>query len=246
LVISDNDSGWNEGKPLVVAAMNAFSQVLQGHGIRIVDEVMYQRLRLSDKPVLRESNNAEARKTYQVLIEKWYKDIKSEIEAGMKDMTQCSFIVVLLPSTDAYVYDQIKRMGDLEIGVITQCCQRKPFMKGNGQYLSNVAMKVNLKLGGVNHHVKPQELPGTDQNTIIMGIDVTHPSPGSKDNAPSIAASVASIDANFAQYRPDIRVQAARREMVNELGDMIKRHLQHWSKVNDNRKPTKVIVFRDG
>ena len=246
LVISDDDRGWNEGKLPAVAAMNAFSQVLRGHGIRIVGEVMYQGLRLPNKPMLRGSDNAEARKTYQVRIEEWYKEVKSEIGLKMKKMTTCSFILVLLPSNDAYVYDQIKRIGDLEMGVITQCCQRKPFMKGDGQYLSNVAMKVNLKLGGVNHHVKLQELPGTDKNTIIMGIDVTHPSPGSKDNAPSIAASVASTDENFAQYRPDIRVQTARQEMVNELGDMIRRHLQHWSKVNNNRNPTKVIVFRDG
>jgi hypothetical protein len=39
----------------------------------------------------------------------------------------------------------------------------------------------------------------TKQKTMMVGIDVSHPGPGSREGAPSIAAVVASVDDNFVQ-----------------------------------------------
>jgi hypothetical protein len=43
-----------------------------------------------------------------------------------------------------------------------------------------------------------------DQNkTMVVGIDVTHPSPGSASNAPSVSAMVASVDKNIKSTIPN-------------------------------------------
>lgn len=39
----------------------------------------------------------------------------------------------------------------------------------------------------------------TKQKTMMVGIDVTHPGPTSREGSPSIAAVVASVDDNFVQ-----------------------------------------------
>lgn len=61
-----------------------------------------------------------------------------------------------------------------------------------GMYLGNLALKFNIKGGGVNHVVPNILKKPVDNNTMLMGIDVTHPSPGSKEGAPSISSVVAS------------------------------------------------------
>ena len=61
---------------------------------------------------------------------------------------------------------------------------------------------------------------------MVVGIDVTHPSPGSSSNAPSVAAIVASIDSTLAQWPTELRIQGARQEMVSAMGDMFKGRLR--------------------
>ena len=107
-------------------------------------------------------------------------------------------------------------------------------------------MKVNQKLGGVNHVVDIKRMTPLDTQTIIFGIDVTHPSPGSSETAPSIAGVVASIDAMFSQYPASMRRQQGYKEMVTDLEEMIIERLRLWQKRNQDRLPNKVIVYRDG
>lgn len=113
------------------------------------------------------------------------------------------------------------------------------------QYFANVAMKFNQKLGGTNHTVNLAKMSPLDNKTILFGIDVTHPSPGSAESAPSIAGVVGSIDTMFSQYPASMRVQKGRQEMVEQLDEMIVERLQLWQKRNRGL-PNKVIVYRDG
>jgi eukaryotic translation initiation factor 2C len=59
------------------------------------------------------------------------------------------------------------------------------------QYLANVALKINVKVGGRNTvlvDALSRRIPlVSDRPTIIFGADVTHPHPG-EDSSPSIAA----------------------------------------------------------
>lgn len=55
----------------------------------------------------------------------------------------------------------------------------------------------------------------TKAKTMMVGIDVTHPGPGSRDGTPSIAAVVASTDQSFVQFPASIRIQQTRKEVLH-------------------------------
>jgi eukaryotic translation initiation factor 2C len=159
-----------------------------------------------------------------------------------------NFLYVLLPSDSAVLYDSIKFVCDCKLGVPNICNIGSKFSKEKGQmqYFANVAMKFNQKLGGVNHTVELKKMAPLDAQTILFGIDVTHPSPGSSESAPSVAGVVASVDSLFSQYPASMRTQKGRQEMVEELEEMIIERFKLWQKRNQNKLPNKVIVYRDG
>ena len=53
--------------------------------------------------------------------------------------------------------------------------------------------------------------------TMLMGIDVTHPGPGSVKGTPSIAAVVASYEIEFAQYPASMGIQETKKEVLTIL-----------------------------
>nr|GFA31892.1 PAZ domain-containing protein [Tanacetum cinerariifolium] len=99
-------------------------------------------------------------------------------------------LFVILPEAKG-TYPRIKRVCETELGIVSQCCKPQHIMKMSNQYFENVALKINVKVGGRNT-VLSATLNGrlpyvTDRPTIIFGADVTHPQPG-EDSSPSIAA----------------------------------------------------------
>jgi eukaryotic translation initiation factor 2C len=148
---------------------------------------------------------------------------------------------------DAQIYAQIKRFGDLKYDIQTICATRADSIQSCIRgYFSNLALKFNMKLGGQNHSVRAAELGIIkDGKTMLVGFDVTHPSPGSNSLAPSIAAMVASVDSKLAQWPATIRVQEGRQERVDVLRDMLKRHLGLW-KAKNGELPKNILVYRDG
>jgi eukaryotic translation initiation factor 2C len=83
----------------------------------------------------------------------------------------------------------VKRVGDTLIGLATQCVQSKNVNKTTPQTLSNLCLKINVKLGGVNNILVPTLRPANvfREPVIFIGADVTHPPAGDKTK-PSIAA----------------------------------------------------------
>lgn len=184
------------------------------------------------------------------LLNKDVAKIQQEISDALRKKLKAkpNFLFVLLPSDNAVLYDCIKYVCDCKLGVPNICNIGSKFSKEKGQiqYFANVAMKFNQKLGGVNHTVELKKMAPLDPQTILFGIDVTHPSPGSSESAPSIAGVVASVDSLFSQYPASMRTQRGRQEMVEELEEMILERLKLWQKRNQGRLPNKVIVYRDG
>ena len=92
--------------------------------------------------------------------------------------------------------------------------------KGQLQYFANVALKLNIKMGGVNHRMEGRSATWLAQEpTMLVGIDVTHPGPGTVKGTPSIAAVVASTDKDFAQFPASLRIQETRKEVSLLLHD---------------------------
>ena len=50
---------------------------------------------------------------------------------------------------------EVKRVGDTLLGVATQCVQSKNVMRPSPQTLSNLCLKINVKLGGINSILVP-------------------------------------------------------------------------------------------
>lgn len=60
-------------------------------------------------------------------------------------------------------------------------------------YMANVAMKVNIKTGGVDHSVsKPHPIL---KGTLLLVVDATHSGGTSNPGTPSVAVVVGSLDA---------------------------------------------------
>lgn len=84
---------------------------------------------------------------------------------------------------------------------------------GQVQRFANVGLKSNLKLGGINQLAASEGLGIiSEDKTMVVGVDVTHPSPGSAPNAPSIAGMVASVDKRLGQWPADLRIQESRKK----------------------------------
>lgn len=163
-------------------------------------------------------------------------------------------LLVILPGRDktdnTELYSYVKTLGDTKYGIHTICVVGAKFAGGRGedQYFANVALKFNLKLGGNNQMVDPSRLSFiSEDKTMIVGIDVTHPSPGSSDRAPSVAGMVSSIDKHLGQWPGILSIQKARQEMVADLESMLKTHLNNWRTLGKHAYlPENILVYRDG
>ncbi|CAN0900264.1 Protein argonaute 16 [Linum grandiflorum] len=134
-------------------------------------------------------------------------------------------------------------------GIVTQCiCPPRPV---KDQYLTN--------LGGVNSMLEielSRRIPLISKvPTMILGMDVSHGSPGRSD-APSIAAVVGSLDwPDITRYSGAVRTQSPKVEMIDSLykplpdgtDDGIMRQLfLSFHQSTEGRIPRQIVIFRDG
>ncbi|KAI3450653.1 hypothetical protein Pfo_007318 [Paulownia fortunei] len=198
-------------------------------------------------------------------IERALSDIEAESSSKLASMKltgrQLQLLIVILPDISGS-YGIIKRVCETELGIVSQCCQPKQALKYNKQYMENVALKINVKVGGRNTVLElalHRKMPFlSDRPTIVFGADVTHPQPG-EDSSPSIAAVVASMDwPEVTKYRGLVSAQAHREEMIQDLYNMNqdpKRGIIHGGMIRElliafykstRQKPHRIIFYRDG
>ncbi|CBI38237.3 unnamed protein product, partial [Vitis vinifera] len=110
-----------------------------------------------------------------------------------------------------------------------QCCLYQNLGKSSSQFLANLALKINAKMGGCTvalYNSLPSQIPRLlrpDEPVIFMGADVTHPHP-LDDFSPSIAAVVGSMNWPAAnKYVSRMRSQTHRQEIIQDLA-IRKRH----------------------
>ncbi|KAI0919501.1 hypothetical protein AcV5_001553 [Taiwanofungus camphoratus] len=180
--------------------------------------------------------------------------IRKTIVDNLNPQRKPSFVLVLLSGVDKHIYPGIKRLGDVILGLHTVCMlltKARGEPQKQDQYFSNVALKVNTKLGGINHLLDTQSMKWLrDKKTMLVGIDVTHRSPTSAEGSPSIAAVVASVDDNFVHFPASLALQKPdwnkdSKEMVEDLTRMMVERLLLYQQKN-KRLPERVHVFRDG
>ncbi|KAI1504062.1 eukaryotic translation initiation factor [Biscogniauxia marginata] len=157
-------------------------------------------------------------------------------------------MVFVVNSMNQLVYERIKKNMDCRFSCPSQVLQGGHIAKCNAQYMSNVSMKVNAKLGGATCRVagpNPSASPFFKVPTMIIGLDVSHAAAGS--SAPSMAAMTVSMDRHAAKYAASCEVNGWRVEIL----DAVTTHkvftplLLHWLKTN-KCFPHHVYFFRDG
>jgi eukaryotic translation initiation factor 2C len=138
-------------------------------------------------------------------------------------------------------------MCDVKKGLLNVYTLGPKFTKANDQYYTNIALKFNLKLGGRNQYLDNNKIGIiTEGKTMVVGIDVTHPTLSSASNAPSVAGIVASVDQWLGQWPADLQIQAARQEMVSGLDRILKSRLRLWANKNKRTYPENILIYCDG
>ncbi|KAM3713994.1 hypothetical protein ACJW31_01G297700 [Castanea mollissima] len=175
---------------------------------------------------------------------------------------ELELLIAILPDNNGSLYGDLKRICETELGLISQCCLTKYVFNSSRQYLANVSLKINVKMGGRNTVLLDAlswRIPlVSDIPTIIFGADVTHPETGD-DSCPSIAAVVASQDwPEVTKYAGLVCAQPHREELIQDLfktwkdpqrgmvtGGMIRELLLSFKKAT-GQKPLRIIFYRDG
>ncbi|KAL5700799.1 Protein argonaute 4B [Ranunculus cassubicifolius] len=186
-----------------------------------------------------------------VRVEKMLDQIKSKLPGPPL------YILCLFPERNSILYGPWKKRTLADFGIVTQCFA--PQQRCNDQVLANVLLKTNAKLGGLNSLLaveRPCSIPLISKlPTIILGMDVSHGSPGQSD-IPSVAALVSSRQwPLISRYRASVRTQSPKVEMIDALykrvsdtvdEGLVRELMLDFYTSSGKRKPDQVIIFRDG
>ncbi|VAH60215.1 unnamed protein product [Triticum turgidum subsp. durum] len=162
-----------------------------------------------EKPhIVIEENGSMRRAPAPKRVEDMFEQVKSKLPGAPKFL-----LCILAERKNSDVYGPWKRKCLADFGIVTQCVAPT---RVNDQYLTNVLLKINAKLGGMNSLLQIEMSPSiplvSKVPTLILGMDVSHGSPGQSD-IPSIAARECLID---------------------------------FYTSSGKRKPDQIIIFRDG
>ena len=164
--------------------------------------------------------------------------------------TQLLFIAVGFKNSPHY--ERLKKNADCRFGILSQVVVYKHVENdgGNAQYISNVCMKVNAKLGGATARTaspfKSQTYFPANRKTMIIGVDVSHAAPGG--NTASIASMTMNCDADANRFAAVVETNGYRTEMVTPTNilSFFQRLGAVWRKNHNNAAPDHIMYFRDG
>jgi eukaryotic translation initiation factor 2C len=181
--------------------------------------------------------------------------------------TTMDLFICLIPKVDKKLWRDIKRASEVDLAVdnretITQCVTMEKMFKGGGkgkgkgksggksgkglvqaQFSANVAMKVNMKLGGQNLALHEPQL-SLSEPTMICGAGLSTCAPGQISQ--TYAAVVGSRDNKLSQYATQMCAQPADRHHIVCLRDVMEKLLQAFSDENQGILPSSIYFYRDG
>ena len=122
------------------------------------------------------------------------------VEKHREKQKKLDLVLIVFPFKAGCLYDKIKYLGDMKMDITTQCCLRSVLFKQDKlntqvfsfwftpdhdnffvQVVANICLKINAKLGGINHVLAKTCRPKLLQKPVmIMGADVSHPAPESR------------------------------------------------------------------
>ncbi|KAF2126832.1 Piwi-domain-containing protein [Dothidotthia symphoricarpi CBS 119687] len=173
-------------------------------------------------------------------------DLEKKLQEVRDSGARLVFLVLHRASTT--VYRDFKNLADRRFGMHSICLVEKwKNEQETNQIMTNVMMKMNLKLGGVNHGVS--DVVQWLRNTMVLGADLVHPGSGAFPGTPSIASIVGSVDSHGGKCLGSMRLQSIEktdREVSLSVETMVLERLKAWAAVNRNSLPDNIIYYRDG
>ncbi|KAJ1400737.1 Ribonuclease H-like superfamily [Sesbania bispinosa] len=170
-----------------------------------------------------------------VRVDKMYEILK----AKMPKNPPIQLLLCILPERkNSAIYGPWKRRNLVDEGVATQCIAPT---KINDRYITNVLLKINAKLGGMNFSLGyiPQV---SKEPTWILGMAVSHGSPGRSD-VPHLL-----LRAAVGTQSSKVEMIASLFKPVSDIEDegIIRELLMDFYITSGKRKPENIIIFRNG
>ena len=216
-----------------------------------------------EKPSCVISPNLKSADNYRTIIEQDFNTLHEKYKPIM-------FMVFLnekpYPLPNKEMYKLVKRLCDHQLGVLSQCVKSNNIFNPKTGTLANICLKINAKLGGVNHTIDTSNTSFAEvfkSPVMFIGADVNHPPVGMDETMPSIAAAVGSIDSRLDGYASCVRFQKHSRavesksqvfgapkrkerlEIIDKFDEMCHHLISAFSN-NCGTLPDKIIYYRDG
>lgn len=210
-----------------------FVRTYKGHGGRIETPTPP----IKHLQMMRSTNTGEA-----------LKELYNQV--GMQFKASPDLMFVILPNKEMIPYERLKKSLDIRFATLSQMVQSSHVKKAQDQYCTNVAMKVNAKLGGYTSKLVGKTPIFGAAATMMIGVDISHGQHGSAlQHLPqaSVAGVTMSMDKDCVQYAACCQTNGYRVEVLNRdcvqktVGPLIRQ----WCAINQ-RAPQHVFYFRDG
>ncbi len=168
---------------------------------------------------------------------------------GTENKQTPQIIFFILRDKTSWVYDRMKKNADCRFACLSQMLQAQHVRKAQGQYCSNVCMKVNAKLGGQTSRIAHKGPNGASAffkvPTMMIGVDVSHGNTGA--GSASTAAMCVSMDKDAAVYDAAVQTNGWGVEVLQpaNMHSMLGPLAVKWRQSN-KATPQHVFYIRDG
>lgn len=105
-------------------------------------------------------------------------DIQRDNALKRFKQNNCRILFCIIPDF-GNAYAPTKQAAEIRCGMLTQCIKAGTVFRkgGDPSTINNILLKVNAKLNGTNHKLQDTASPILKGDCMVLGADVTHPSP---------------------------------------------------------------------
>lgn len=168
-----------------------------------------------------------------------------------QEQPDLQLVICVVPGKSA-IYGDLKRKGDM-LGLATQCVRTHNVQKISPHTLSNLCMKINSKLGGVNVVLSSPPAAMTEEPVLFIGCHLSRntvsasclDSSSSVPTETSVACLVGSMDGHPTRFAPIFRTQPRHVNTFVDMADMVREAITNF-RMATGFKPHKIIVYRAG
>lgn len=161
-------------------------------------------------------------------------------------------VVIMLHRKSRLLYDYLKQLCDLEVGVHSVCLDASKLAIGlamcgnNNGYCFQTALKINVKTGSHNQVLQHGNLGASDlEGTLIVGVEMMTPLVKGKAGAKKMALMAASVNPELSQWPAAVCV-LGKESLQQNLSDLLATRIDLWKQLNKGRIIQRIIIYHSG